>query len=50
MCNIVRVSIDNLRPMEEQLDESDFLDTEISGDEDWNEDDDSIDGNDGYAW
>ena len=49
MCDTVRVSIDNLRPMEEQLAESDFLDEEISGDEDWNGDDDMF-GNDGYAW
>ena len=49
MCDVVRVSVDNLRPSEEQLDESDFLDEEISGDEDWNGADD-IDGNDGYAW
>lgn len=39
MCDVVRVVIDNLRPMEEHLDESAFLDDEISGDEDWNGDD-----------
>ena len=49
MCDFVRVLIDNLRPTEEQLDESDFLDDEISGDEDWNGDDDGV-LNDGYAW
>ncbi|KAL8669314.1 MAG: hypothetical protein Q9168_006086 [Polycauliona sp. 1 TL-2023] len=35
MCDIVRVAIDNLRPTEEHLNESNFLDEEISGDEDW---------------
>ncbi|KAL8809798.1 MAG: hypothetical protein Q9200_003100 [Gallowayella weberi] len=35
MCDVVRVAIDNLRPTEEQLGEGDFLDEEISGDEDW---------------
>ncbi|KAL9026851.1 MAG: hypothetical protein Q9196_004542 [Gyalolechia fulgens] len=49
MCDVVRVAIDNLRPTEEHLDESYFLDDEISGDEDWVGDDD-IDGGDGYAW
>ncbi|KAL6720343.1 hypothetical protein ACLMJK_002264 [Lecanora helva] len=49
MCDIVDVLIDNLRPTEEQLNENDFLDDEISGDEDWNGDDD-IDGDGGYAW
>lgn len=50
MCDVVRISIDNLRPSEEQLAESDFLDEEVSGDDEWNGDDVSIDGNDGYAW
>ncbi|KAL9123637.1 MAG: hypothetical protein Q9217_006949 [Psora testacea] len=49
MCNVVDVMIDNLRPTEEQLHESDFLDDEVSGDEDWNGDDD-IPGDGGYAW
>ncbi|KAI4178475.1 MAG: hypothetical protein LQ346_007434 [Caloplaca aetnensis] len=35
MCDVVRVVIDNLRPTEEHLDESNFLDDEISGDEDY---------------
>ena len=48
-CDVVEVLIDNLRPMEEQLKEKDFLDTEISGDESWNEENDMLsDG--GYAW
>lgn len=49
MCDVVDIMIDNLRPTEEQLHESDFLDEEISGDEDWNGDDDGVE-EDGYAW
>ncbi|KAL9004175.1 MAG: hypothetical protein Q9188_002990 [Gyalolechia gomerana] len=49
MCDVVRVAIDNLRPTEEHLDESYFLDDEISGDEDWNGDDNTRGGG-GYAW
>lgn len=49
MCDIVEVRIDNLRPTETQVTEADFLDEEISGDEDWDEDGDG-DGDDGYAW
>ena len=49
MCDVVDVMIDNLRPTEEQLHESDFLDDEVSGDEDWNGDDE-IPSDGGYAW
>ncbi|KAL8715656.1 MAG: hypothetical protein Q9225_006348 [Loekoesia sp. 1 TL-2023] len=49
LCDVVRVSIDNLRPTEEHLDESNFLDDEISGDEDW-DGDDEVRGGGGYAW
>jgi len=49
MCDMVRILIDNLRPTEEQLAESDFLDEEPSGDEDWNGDDDAF-GNEEDAW
>ena len=50
-CEIVDVVIDNLRPTEEQLHESDFLDEEQSGDEDWNARDDNITfGHSSYAW
>ena len=49
MCDIVHVVIDNLRPMEEQLNESNFLDEEVSGDEDW-VGDDSMPDDQGYAW
>jgi hypothetical protein len=48
MCNVVDVKIDNLRPAETQFKESDFLDSEPEGDEDW---DGTADiGADGYAW
>ena len=49
MCDVVGVLIDNLRPMEEQVNEDYFLDDEIIGDEDWNEDNDDIEDDDGYA-
>ncbi|KAI4198369.1 MAG: hypothetical protein LQ350_005306 [Teloschistes chrysophthalmus] len=49
MCDVVRVVIDNLRPTETHLNEGDFLDDEISGDEDWVGDDDG-DRGEGYAW
>ncbi|KAL2066688.1 hypothetical protein VTL71DRAFT_2760 [Oculimacula yallundae] len=47
MCEIVEVRIDNLRPTETQVTEADFLDDEISGDDDWNGEDPA---EDGYAW
>jgi hypothetical protein len=46
-CHTVVFRIDNLRPREEVFDEGDFLDEELSGDEDWNGNDDV---EDGYAW
>ncbi|MCJ1363883.1 hypothetical protein MMC16_002992 [Acarospora aff. strigata] len=49
MCEVVEVRIDNLRPMEEQLNENDFLDEEASGDEDW-DGDDTLFGDSAYAW
>lgn len=36
LCDVVDIQFGNLRPSERQLRESDFLDKEISGDEDWN--------------
>ncbi|EYE93687.1 uncharacterized protein EURHEDRAFT_414102 [Aspergillus ruber CBS 135680] len=49
MCDAVMVRIDNQRPTETQFSEGDFLDDEISGDEDWDGDDwDVAEG--GYAW
>lgn len=38
MCDFVLIRIDNLRPAEAQFDEGDFMDSELSGDEDWNGD------------
>lgn len=35
MCNVVKIRIDNQRPTETQFNEADFLDDELSGDEDW---------------
>ncbi|OJD31523.1 uncharacterized protein BKCO1_470001 [Diplodia corticola] len=49
MCEVVDIRIDNLRPREEQFNENDFLDSEVSGDEDWNGEDNFV-ANDGYAW
>ncbi|KAK0650220.1 hypothetical protein DIS24_g7007 [Lasiodiplodia hormozganensis] len=49
MCEIVDIRIDNLRPREEQFNENDFLDSEVSGDEDWNGEDNFV-ADDGYAW
>jgi hypothetical protein len=37
MCDVVDIRIDNLRPTENQMHENDFLDSEPSGDEDWDE-------------
>lgn len=49
MCDVVDIRIDNLRPAQMQYSENDFLDDEISGDEEWNGDDGLVaDG--GYAW
>ncbi|KAI2737557.1 hypothetical protein DTO013E5_4368 [Penicillium roqueforti] len=39
MCDIVNIRIDNQRPTELQFNENDFLDDELSGDEDWAGDD-----------
>ena len=47
-CRVVDIRIDNLRPREELFNENDFLDSEASGDEDW-DGNDNIE-NDGYAW
>ncbi|KAI9795951.1 MAG: hypothetical protein M1833_006599 [Piccolia ochrophora] len=49
LCDVVDVRIDDIRPMENQYREADFLDDEVSGDEDWNgEDREPYD--DSYAW
>ncbi|KAL2000618.1 hypothetical protein VTN02DRAFT_2861 [Thermoascus thermophilus] len=47
MCDVVMIRIDNHRPAETQFNENDFLDDELSGDEDWN----GLDFDpDGHAW
>lgn len=37
LCEVVDIRIDNQRPRENQWTEGDFLDSEVSGDEDWRE-------------
>ncbi|PLB45251.1 hypothetical protein P170DRAFT_479769 [Aspergillus steynii IBT 23096] len=49
MCDVVSVRIDNQRPTETQFNEEDFLDDELSGDEDWNGNDVDI-GDTSHAW
>ncbi|KAK2766236.1 hypothetical protein FQN54_007752 [Arachnomyces sp. PD_36] len=48
MCDFVLIRIDNLRPSEAQFKEADFLDDEVSGDDDWDGTDPEP--GDGYAW
>lgn len=49
MCDIVSVRIDNQRPTETQFNEQDFLDDELSGDEDWDGRDMDL-GDTRHAW
>ncbi|MCJ1244252.1 hypothetical protein MMC30_001450 [Trapelia coarctata] len=49
LCDVVDIRIDNLRPAQMQYSENDFLDDEVSGDEEWNGDD-GIVADGGYAW
>ncbi|KAJ5235532.1 uncharacterized protein N7469_004700 [Penicillium citrinum] len=49
MCDEVFIRIDNQRPSETQFNENDFLDSEASGDEDWDGEDYEAGGG-GYAW
>lgn len=49
LCDVVTFTIDNLRPTENQYSEGDFLDSEQSGDEDWEGEDWEPD-NDRHAW
>ncbi|KAH8431915.1 uncharacterized protein LDX57_009564 [Aspergillus melleus] len=49
MCDVVSVRIDNQRPTETQFNEEDFLDDELSGDEDWTGNDMDI-GDTSHAW
>ncbi|KAJ5925616.1 hypothetical protein N7454_008255 [Penicillium verhagenii] len=48
MCEYFTIRIDNQRPNDIQYNENDFLDDEISGDEDWHDDD--FEPEDGHAW
>lgn len=50
MCDVVDVRIGNLRPRENQYDETNFLDSEKSGDEDYVEGQDEFEDGQGYAW
>ncbi|KAL4960314.1 uncharacterized protein BDV14DRAFT_147293 [Aspergillus stella-maris] len=49
MCDMVVIRIDNQRPRETQLTEQDFLDDELSGDDEWNGYDVDM-GDGGHAW
>lgn len=49
MCDVVSITIDNLRPTETQFVEADFLDSEPEGDEDWDGSED-LPGDGVYAW
>lgn len=48
MCEHVSLRIDNQRPNDHQFNENDFLDDELSGDEDWDGDD--FEAESGHAW
>lgn len=48
LCRIVDIRIDNQRPRETQYTEANFIDSELSGDEDWHSGAELSD--DGYAW
>ena len=50
LCQVVEVAIDNQRPRENMFSERDFLDTERSGDEDWNEEAEIEFEDNRYAW
>jgi hypothetical protein len=49
-CRVVDIRIDNLRPREEVYSENDFLDSEPSGDEEWNGNVEAVDDEMSYAW
>lgn len=50
LCEVVDVRIDNQRPRETMFSERDFLDSERSGDEDWNEEADIEFEDNRHAW
>jgi len=47
MCDVVDVTLDNLRPSETRFVEADFLDEEAGGDEEWDGDVDDLEGEQG---
>jgi len=49
-CGIVDISIDNMRPTELRFTEDDFMDSESSGDEDWNGETSEVEVDRTYAW
>lgn len=49
LCDVVKIVIDNQRPRETVWTEGDFLDSEVSGDDDWQEGADD-DQEEAYAW
>ncbi|KAI5290276.1 hypothetical protein KEM54_001984 [Ascosphaera aggregata] len=48
MCDVVRIRMDNMRPTDILRTADEFVDTESSGDEEWNGQDEVFE--DGYAW
>ncbi|KAI5298303.1 hypothetical protein KEM56_004160, partial [Ascosphaera pollenicola] len=48
MCDVVRIRMDNMRPTDVLRTADEFVDTESSGDEDWNGQDSYVD--EDYAW
>lgn len=50
MCDVVDVTLDNLRPSETRFVEADFLDEVQAGDEEWDEDEDDLEGPEGRGY
>lgn len=50
MCERVDINIDNMRPSEMMFREDDFIDSEISGDEEWTGGNDVLSPPTRYAW
>ncbi|MCJ1442153.1 MAG: hypothetical protein MMC23_002646 [Stictis urceolatum] len=48
LCEVVDIRIESIRPMQTMFKEEDFVDSEVSGDEDWDGDDANAET--GYAW
>ncbi len=49
LCEVVDVTIDNLRPREMRFNEDDFMDSELSGDDEWTGDNE-LPSSDRHAW